>query len=38
MSKASEHRILKRHKFHPNRVSLHQELQGSNFHSRVEFC
>ena len=31
-------RILRRHRFHPYHVSLHQELLPADFHSRVMFC
>lgn len=38
ISRDSIRRILNRHKYHPYRVSLHQELHGNDFHRRVEFC
>ncbi|CAH0553446.1 unnamed protein product [Brassicogethes aeneus] len=31
-------RILKRQKFHPYHISLHQELHGDDFNNRVAFC
>lgn len=36
--KTSILRILKRHKFHPYHISLHQELHGNDFENRVLFC
>lgn len=38
ISKSSVLRILKRHKFHPYHVSLHQELHGDDFVNRITFC
>ncbi|KAJ8979725.1 hypothetical protein NQ317_006361 [Molorchus minor] len=38
ISQTSILRILKRHKFHPFHVSLHQELHGDDFYTRVTFC
>ena len=31
-------RILHQHKFHPFRMSLHQDLYGNDFLKRVNFC
>ena len=31
-------RILHQHKFHPYRMSLHQDLYGNDFLKRVNFC
>ena len=38
MSKSSVLRILKRHKFHPYHVSLHQQLHGDDYVNRLTFC
>jgi len=38
MSQKSVLRILKRNKYHPYHVSLHQELHGVDFQNRVVFC
>lgn len=38
ISKGSILTILKRHKFHPYHISLHQELHGQDFHNRTTFC
>lgn len=38
MSQSSVWKILKRNKFHPYHVSLHQELHGVDFQNRVAFC
>ncbi|EFN66312.1 hypothetical protein EAG_00126, partial [Camponotus floridanus] len=38
VSKRSVLRILRRHKFHPYHLSLHQELHGMDFVNRVRFC
>lgn len=38
MSQSSVLRILKRHKFHPYHVSLHQQLHGDDFVNRLTFC
>jgi len=38
ISQRSVLRILKRHKFHPYHICLHQELHGDDFENRVEFC
>lgn len=38
VSKSSAQRILKRHKFHPYHVHLHQDLHGNDFSDRVTFC
>ena len=38
ISRTSVLRILKRHKFHPYHISLHQELHGDDFQNRVIFC
>ncbi|EFN88025.1 hypothetical protein EAI_06541, partial [Harpegnathos saltator] len=31
-------KILKRHKYRPYHVSMHQELHGDDFHNQVTFC
>ncbi|XP_026826676.1 uncharacterized protein LOC113562216 [Ooceraea biroi] len=38
LSQTSVCKILKRHKYHPYHVSMHQELHGDDFHNRVTFC
>lgn len=38
LSQPSVRRILKRHKYHPYHISMHQELHGEDFHNRVTFC
>lgn len=38
ISRTSIIRILRRHKYHPYHISLHQELHGDDFRLRVEFC
>lgn len=38
LSRCSAWKILKRHKYHPYHVSMHQELHGDDFHNRVTFC
>lgn len=38
ISQTSVCKILKRHKYHPYHVSLHQELHGDDFQNRVRFC
>lgn len=38
LSLTSVWRILKRHKYHPYHVSLHQDLHGADFQNRVTFC
>lgn len=38
LSRASVHRILKRHKFHPYKVQLVQELHEEDKDRRMEFC
>lgn len=38
MSQSSVRRILKKQKFHPYHVSLHQDLQGNDHQNRVAFC
>lgn len=38
ISRRSVSRILKRYKYHPYHVSLHQELHGADFRNRVIFC
>ena len=38
ISQRSVLRILHQHKFHPYRMSLHQDLYGNNFLKRVNFC
>ena len=37
-SQRSVLRILDQHKFHPYRMSLHQDLYGNDFLKRVNFC
>lgn len=38
ISRSSVRRILKKHKFHPFHVQLHQELEGADFQNRMNFC
>jgi hypothetical protein len=38
LSHTSVWKILKRHKYHPYHVSLHQDLHGVDFQNRVTFC
>ncbi|EFA08485.1 Transposable element Tc3 transposase-like Protein [Tribolium castaneum] len=38
ISKSSFQRILKSNKFHPYKISLHQELRPGDYESRMEFC
>lgn len=38
ISRSSVCRILHRHRFHPFHISLHQELYGNDFQSRIAFC
>ena len=38
ISQRSVLRILHQHKFHPCRMSLHQDLYGNDFLKRVNFC
>ena len=38
ISQRSVIRILQQHKFHPYRMSLHQDLNNNNFLKRVNFC
>lgn len=38
ISRTSVRRILRRHKFHPYHMSMHQELHGDDFHNRLVFC
>ena len=38
ISQRSVLRILHQHKLHPYRMSLHQDLYGSDFLKRVNFC
>ena len=38
ISQRSVLRILHQHKFHPYRISLHQDLYGNDFLKRVNFC
>lgn len=38
ISRRSVLRILKRHKFHPYHICLHQDLHGDDFENRVQFC
>lgn len=38
ISRRSVLRILRRYKFHPYHMSLHQELHGNDFQNRVTFC
>lgn len=38
ISQTSVIQILKRYKFHPYHISLHQELHGDDFQNRVVFC
>lgn len=38
ISQASISRILKKHKFHPYKIQLCQELYGTDFANRIEFC
>ena len=38
ISQRSVLRLLKRHKFHPYHISLHQALHGDDFQKRIEFC
>ena len=38
ISQRSVLRILNQHKFHPNRMSLHQDFYGNDFLKHVNFC
>ena len=38
ISQRSVLRILHQHKFHPYRMSLHQDLYDKDFQKRVNFC
>lgn len=38
ISKSSAHQILKRHKYHPYKMKLVQELSDDDFNRRMEFC
>jgi hypothetical protein len=38
ISKSSVLRILKKHKYHPYHLELHQEFYGEDFANRVAFC
>ncbi|KZC06777.1 hypothetical protein WN55_07550 [Dufourea novaeangliae] len=38
VSQRSVIRVLRRHKYHPYHISLHQELTGTDFMNRIEFC
>lgn len=38
LSQSSVWKILKRNKYHPYHVSLHQDLHGVDFYDRVTFC
>lgn len=38
ISRRSVGRIIKRHKFHPYHIQLHQELQEEDFDRRLEYC
>lgn len=38
MSQSSVCNVLKRNKYHPFHISLHQDLHGDNFQNRVRFC
>ena len=38
ISQRSVLRILHQHKFHPYRMSLHQDLYGNHFLKRLNFC
>jgi len=37
-NKRSILRILVKHKYHPYRINLHQDLHGTDFENRVTFC
>lgn len=38
ISKSSVNRIIKKHRYHPYHMSLHQELHGNDFENRTRFC
>lgn len=38
ISKSSVNRIIKKNKYHPYHLALHQELHGDDFQNRVRFC
>lgn len=38
ISQASISRILKKHRFHPYKIQLCQELYGNDFDNRIQFC
>lgn len=38
ISKSSIQRVLKKHKFHPYKIELHQELNEDDFDRRIQFC
>lgn len=38
VSQASISRILKKHRFHPYKIKLFQEMYGNDFDKRIEFC
>lgn len=38
ISKSSVNRIIRKHRYHPYHISLHQELHGNDFVNRIRFC
>lgn len=38
ISPSTTHKVLKKHKFHPYKVSCHQELFFEDFNRRINFC
>jgi hypothetical protein len=38
ISKSSVNRIVRKHKYHPYHISLHQDLHGNDFGNRMDFC
>lgn len=38
ISRRSISRVIKKYKFHPYRIQMHQELYEIDFHRRIEFC
>lgn len=38
VSRSSIRRIIKKHRYHPYHIQLHQNLYGNDFERRVEFC
>jgi hypothetical protein len=38
ISKSSVNRIVRKHKYHPYHISLHQDLHGNDFVNRMDLC